>query len=111
MTKINQNVEMWEGTYTEIPITVLDADGAPFNLSGATLVWKMCVDDAAGTVLLTKTPSVVSASAGTCKVTLVATDTATLGGKSYYQELGVTSSAHPEVGLTGTITINRAATA
>ena len=109
MAQTDQDIEIWEGEYIEIPFGVVDTDGAVVNISGATLAWKMCVDGPTGEVMLTKTPSIVSGAGGTCKVTIAAGDTTTMGGKSYYHELAITLASRPEVGATGKIKINKSA--
>lgn len=113
MARIAQNVEIWQGEYKELPFSVVDQNGAPFDLTGATMTYKICVGNASGAVQLTKTTasgiSITSATAGTGKITLAAVDTASISGV-FYHELGITdASSHPEVGFVGTITINASA--
>jgi hypothetical protein len=114
MTKLAQDIEIWEGTYAEVPFSVVDSAAAAVNITGATLTWRMCADGPTGETLLEKTSSsgitVVSASAGTAKIVLAETDTPSYGGDSYYHELVIEDSGgHSEVAWIGTITINKSA--
>lgn len=110
MTKRAQDIEIWEGEYKEIPFTVVDADSVAVNITGATLTWRMCSGGPEGETLITKTPTVVSATDGTAKIVLAENDTPIYGGDSYYHELVVEDSGgHSEVGFIGTITINKSA--
>ena len=115
MTRTAQDVEMWEGTYTEIAFTVVDSDEVAVNLTGATLTWRMCSGGPSGEVILTKSSpssgvSIVSAAAGTGKITLAESDTVDRGRRSYYHELVIEDSGgHSEVGFIGTVKINKSA--
>ena len=110
MANTDQNVEIWEGEYREIPFTVQDAAGVAVNLTGATLSWRMTRGGPTGTTVLTKTPTVVSAASGTGKITLAEADTVDIGGVTYYHELVVEDSAgHSEVGFIGAFKIRKSA--
>jgi hypothetical protein len=115
MTKLAQDITVYEGEDREILFGVVDAAAAAVNLTGATLVWKLA-NAPDGAILLTKSsgPSggivVTNAAGGLGKVVLPGSDTATLGGGVYYHELGITdSSGNDEVAFVGNCTIKRSA--
>jgi hypothetical protein len=105
---------MYEGEYHVIPVSVVDANAVAVNLTGATLTWRLCADNATGTVILTKTLgsgiAVISAALGTLEITLEEANTVDRGGASYYHELVIDDSAgHSEVGFVGRISIKKSA--
>jgi hypothetical protein len=116
MTKLAQDIEIWEGEYKEVPFSVVDSASAAVNITGATLTWRMCANGPTGETLLSKASTdatklaIVSAAAGTAKIILAESDTPSYGGDSYYHELVIEDSGgHSEVAWIGTITINKSA--
>ena len=69
-----------------LDFTVEDSAGAAQNISGWTLSWELRSDNGV-TVLVTKVPAIVSGPAGTCRVTVAATDTSGLTAGTYTQYL------------------------
>jgi hypothetical protein len=114
VTKLAQDITVFEGEDKSILFGVVDAAAAAVNLTGATLVWKLA-NAPDGAVLVTKSSTageivVTNAAGGLGKVVLPGSDTATLGGGVYYHELGITdSSGNDEVAFVGNCTIKRSA--
>jgi hypothetical protein len=74
----------------DINFTLTDANGAAFDLTGATLVFNAQKQDAT-TLKFTGSMTIVSAAAGTCKYTVGNTDFDEAG--DYYAEIQVTNGS------------------
>jgi hypothetical protein len=82
----------------EIHATLLDENGNPYNLTGATITWTLL--NSAGQHILNPgdfSISIINATAGTCKIVVLAAKTTTIPGGRYTDALriligGVTST-------------------
>ena len=110
MTTENQNFTMWSGDSKVLTVTVTDSDGAAVNLTGATINYVLKKQLGGGMNTITKATGgsgivITDAAAGTCEITLDATDTASLLG-SFYHECQVTDSyGNVSTIFIGTVTI------
>jgi hypothetical protein len=74
----------------DLKFTITDETGAPFDLTGFTLALK-AQKEQVGTLKFTGTMSIISAVAGTCKYTVIATDFDEIG--TYWAEIEATKGA------------------
>lgn len=106
-----QNFTLTAGEDRTLTMTARSATGAILNLTGATISWRL-VPAKSYRISLTKTGSIVSASAGTFSVTLDDTDTTSLDdGHFTYDALvtisgTTTNAARGEVLVSGSRIIN-----
>lgn len=93
MTKINQDITMWQGDTKVITCTTYNATGGITNLTGGTIEYKLYETDY--TVQVTKTTSsgivITDAANGVFQVTLSPSDTLTLLG-TYLHEAELTDA-------------------
>jgi hypothetical protein len=111
MANLNQDATVYGGDDARLELTLLDRDGTPLDLTGATLTWGMAPrrsSDAA----LTKTSEdaseieITDAVAGRAIVKLLADDTDDLSETVYLHELKITdATGKTETLLTGTLTV------
>ncbi|MCA8948578.1 MAG: hypothetical protein KDE27_03705 [Planctomycetes bacterium] len=100
MTTTLAALKFFAGTKRVLNMTVYDGDAGsstPLDLTGMTVTWAIAAKSAEGVVdaavVASKTATIVSASAGTCQVTLLSADTAELDPGDYWQEWEVTDGA------------------
>lgn len=101
MSRSLQNFAMNAGEDRTLTMTARDNGGAIIDLTGATIQWDVARSAAGGT-LLTKTGSIVSASAGTFSVSLTSGETDSFTGDYWYQAK-VTISGAVSIGAQGKI--------
>jgi hypothetical protein len=107
-----QNFELYSGNALTVEFTVYQNDGrTPFNLSGASAIWRLCsLFDPAP--VITKTIgaglTITNAAAGIVSLSLSSSDTDPLGSQPYRHELEVIDgSGNPTTVTTGTVMINQ----
>lgn len=86
-----QNTELWTGDDVRIPFLIETEDGAPDNLSLYTAFSYVVKEKPGGTALITRTLAggavvVDNAAQGSLHVTLLSTDTATMGVIGEHQD-------------------------
>ena len=100
-----QNFTLTAGEDRTLSMTARDSTGAVLDLTGASISWRM-VFVRSQQIALTKTGSVVSASAGTFSVSLTDTDTDGLVDGHYTYDAFVTISTTTTNAAQGTIVVS-----
>lgn len=103
MTKVSQNLEMWQGDARTLVFGVTASDGSGQDLTGNTASW-IIQDEEDSTCILAQVAGTISASL--VNVVLAASHTSGLCG-FYYHELSITASGSPVTAAIGTVKINR----
>lgn len=109
MTATNQHLTFYAGEDLTITAQVLDGDGDPVSLTGASITWVLVSQS--GTAVITKTTaggtvtlSTTTATNDTVSVTLTDTDTGALTDTVYTHEAAITSDPS-QVLWTGGVTV------
>jgi len=98
---IPQNFEIVSGNDKQLNVTVLDENGAPVDITGATIVWSVAINEKSKTrVFFYTTPTNITitfATGGKFRIDIQDTDTEPLSigliTTDYYHETRLTSSA------------------
>lgn len=111
MATTGQNFAMWAGDDIELDAAILDDNGAPLNLTGATLRWGLAALATPGLALVRKDSiaggiAITNAAGGLATVAIGGADTETLNGR-YLHQLQVTDGSGETATLAvGLVTIN-----
>ena len=89
MREHHEPIEVIAGEPWDIPSTLLDANGFPVDLTGATLEWAL-VDSGGNPVAITADVAVIDAAAAAICISVLANDTAGLDPGYYKDGLRVT---------------------
>jgi hypothetical protein len=89
MPEHHEPIEVIAGETWDIPGTLLDANGSPIDLIGATLEWAL-VDSGGNPVAITAEVTITNAAAGAIWISVGANDTAGLDPGYYNDGLRVT---------------------
>lgn len=99
-----QDIDMWSAENRTETLTARDSNNAVVNLTGGTLSWRAGSRDD-DWARITKTPSIVSASAGTYSVVLTPSDTASMDGDYRHQTFFTTSGGSVSMVNTGRLIV------
>jgi len=100
-----EEVSFIAGTYYTLAFTVYDNNGAPANISGATITWKMCPYGKPNVISLSYGTTITGTS--TFEVYILSADTLSLKGKYTHQPI-IVDSGKTYRSQQGTITISPA---
>lgn len=99
-----QDIDVWSAENRTETLTARDSNNAVVDLTGGTLSWRAGPRDGEW-ARITKTPSIVSAAAGTYSVALTPTDTADLDGDYRHNTFFTTSGGVVSVVNTGRLRV------
>ena len=105
MPKHHEPIEVIAGEPWDIPGTLLDSNGSPIGLAGATLQWAL-VDSGGNPVAITANVTVTDAAAGTICISVGASDTAGLDTGYYRDGLRVTMPGGEQLTWQGYIQVD-----
>ncbi len=89
MRALHEPIEVIAGEPWEIPATLVDANGSPVDLAGATLEWAL-IDSGDNPVAITAEVTVTNAAAGAISISVDASDATGLDAGYYTDGLRVT---------------------
>ena len=89
MRALHEPIEVIAGEPWEIPATLVDANGSPVDLAGATLEWAL-IDSGDNPVAITAEVTVTDTAAGAICISIAGNDTAGLDPGYYNDGLRVT---------------------
>ena len=99
-----QDIDVWSSEHRTETLTSRDSNNAVVDLTGGTLSWRAGSRES-DYAMITKTPSIVSAAAGTYSVVLTPSDTQYLDGDYRHQTFFTASGGATSVVNTGRLRV------